>query len=634
MSYALTSVYTNQYLGGTDGPSLLTADPVTAAHTFLATDRIGHLEVMAHATAPDGPLLPVRPGEIVEHALAELPADDPRHDTLRTAQADWLEDRLWDREDEPYTTAPAGPDWHRAGAAWGAQFTAPPGAGVLTELAARYPGTEQSHVPLVTAALRTVRAIRQAAGPVRHQDRQALAANWRILSPVWPGPTEPAVLAAAAWYLERLVDLDPLTARPPAHLTDAQRSQWREAAVDLQRDLLVLVPERHPARIETFTALAYTESADPASHSDAPTGEADRRRVEAALAKALDHLPLDGEVRERVRAAAAGVLRPPQPLPIPDQPAQDADAALHWRRRVPSAQRAAEDADAALTHAHTYVAHAQREIDHGIRPAGSQGTTVLAANQAAETTGRHTIMGRLLALADAERAAGAHEPHLHSLAGKAAEAARTAAQSRALRPMEVHFAEQAAYVAAFDAARALLDEALDEQRRTVRATVAAHFPRPGHRLGDQLAADIDQEAVARARNAVDVRTRALDDLLAADRNPRARLAPTAEQISEARSRADAARQRLNEITGKDRPATVEALRALRAVMDLPAPPPPGDSEGAGRLARHRRQLAERLTGTLPAAPTGPAATTAAGPRPAPKPPRRETRPTIVKRGTR
>ncbi|MEE1822220.1 hypothetical protein PUR61_08430 [Streptomyces sp. BE20] len=627
MRYALTSVYTNQYLGGADGPSLLTADPITAAHTFLATDRIGHLEVMAHATAPDGTLMPVRPGEIVERALAELPADDPRHGTLCTAQADWLEDRLWDREDEPFASAPAGPDWHRAGAAWGAEFTALPGDGVLTELAARYPGTELSHVPLVTAALRTVRAIRQATGPVRRQDRQALAANWRILSPARPGHTEPAVLAAAAWYLERLADLDPLTARPPAHLTDAQRSQWREAAVDLQRDLLVLVPERHPARIETFTALTYAEPADPAPHSDAPTEESDRRRVEAALVGALDHLPLDGEVRARVRAAAAGVLQPPQPLPIPDQPAQDADAALHWRRRVPSAQRAAEDNDATLTNAYTYVAHAQREIDHGVRPAGSQGTTVLAANLAAETTGRHAVLGRLLALADAERTATAHEPHLHKLADTAAQAARAAAQDQALRPMEAHYAAQAAYTVTFDAARSLLDEDLAQQRRTVRATVAAHFPRPGHRLGDQLAAGIDQEAVARARNAVAVLTRALDDLLAADRNPRAGLAPTAEQISEARSRADAARQRFNEITGTDRPATLEALRALRAVMDLPEPPPPGD--GDGRLARHRRQLTERLTATGPAA-----ATTTPGPRPARNLPRQEPRPATVKRGMR
>ncbi|WP_329492919.1 hypothetical protein [Kitasatospora herbaricolor] len=623
--YALTSIYTDPYLGGTDGPSLLTADPVAAAHFFLDTDRLGHLEVMAHATGHDGALVPIRAGDIVHRALAELPQGDARRDTLRTAQADWHEDRLWDRQDEPFGAAPGGPDWIRAGTAWGAAFTTLPGADVLAELSSRYSGTAQPQVPLVMAALRTARAIRQAAGPVGEADRQLLVANWRILNSSRPARQEPAVLAAATWYLERLADLDPLTASPPADLTDDQRARWREDAVDLQRDLLVLDPHLHPARIEAFTARARTEPADRTPDNAARAEETDHRRLDTALAVALRHLPLDEEVRGRVRSAAAGVLQPPQPLPLPGQPAADADAALDWRRQVPSAQRAAADTDAVLTQAYTHVARARREAGEGRRSLADQGSTAPAHTLAAETTGRHAVMGRLLALADAERAATALEPHLHDVAGDAARAASAAAQALGLSPMEAHYAEQAAYTAT--AGRSLLDDALTEQRAAVRATIAAHYPRPDHRLTDPLAAGIDQQAAARAQNAVAVLGRELDNLLAQDRDPATRLRPTAEQIKEARSRSDAAGRRLNDIVNKDRPATRAALRALREVMDLPAAPSPGD--GADRLTRHRRRLTERLTGALPAA-----ATTTPGPRPARHQPRRQARPTTVKRGMR
>ncbi|MFE7525787.1 hypothetical protein ACFU7Y_08685 [Kitasatospora sp. NPDC057542] len=634
VQYALTSVYTDPHLGGTDGPSMLTADPAAAAHFFLDTDRLGHLEVIAHATADDGALVPIRPGDIVHRALAELPQDDARRDTLRTAQADWLEDRLWDRQDEPLGAAPGGPDWIRAGTAWGAAFTALPGADVLAELASHYPQAEEPHAPLVMAALRTARAIRQAAGPVSEEDRQRLAANWRILNTSRPAREEPAALAAATWYLERLADLDPITAQPPADLTDDQRARWRKGAVDLQRDLLILDPARPPVRIEVFTARVHTEPADHAPAGTAHAAETDRRHLDTALAGALDHLPLDDEVRERVRNAAAGILQPPQPLPLPGQPVGDADAALDWRRRVPSAQRAAEDTDATLTQAYTYVAQVRREAGEGRWSFADQGSTAPAHTLAAEIRGRHAVLGRLLALATAERAATAHEPHLHDVAGDAARAARAEAQALGLRPMEVHFAEQAAYTATFDAARSLLDEALTEQRAAVRATIAAHYPRPDHRLVNQLAAGIDNQAVARAQNAVVVLGRELDDLLAQDRNPAIRVRPTAEQITQARSRCDAARQRFNDIVNKDRPATVAALGALRAVMDLPAPLPRDD--GADRLTRHRRQLTERLTGARPATATTESAVATAAPRPRPARdvPRQETRPATVNRGVR
>ncbi|MET9611694.1 hypothetical protein [Kitasatospora indigofera] len=635
VQYALTSVHTDPYLGGTDGPSLLTSDPVAAAHFFLDTDRLGHLEVMAHATADDGALTPIRAGDIVHRALAELPHGDPRRDTLRTAQADWIEDRLWDRGDEPEGAAPGGPDWIRAGSAWGAAFTALPGADVLAELASHYPGTQEPHVPLAMTALRTARAIRQAAGPVGEEDRQLLVANWQILKSSWPGREEPAALAAATWYLERLADLDPLTAQPPADLTDTQRARWREDAVALQRDLLVLEPRLHPARIEAFTTRAPTQPTSPAPGSTAHAEEAaegvgaERQRLDEALAGALDHLPLDGEVRERVRAAAAAVLQQPQALALPGQPGGDADAALHWRRRVPSAQRAAVDTDATLTHAYTYVARARREAGEGRWPSADQGSTAPARTLAAETAARHAVLGRLLALADAERAASAHEPHLHAAAGAAAQAARAEAQARALRPMEAHHTEQAASTATFDAARSLLDETLTEQRAAVRATIAAHFPRPDHRLAAQLASGIDQQAVARAQNAVTVLGRELDDILARDRGPGTRLRPTVEQINEARSRSDAARRRLDDLVRLERPATAAALRVLRAVMTLSAPPSPGD--GVERLSRHRQQLTERLTTALPAtATTGSASRSAAEPRPA----RHQPRPTTANRGMR
>ncbi|MEE1828037.1 hypothetical protein PUR61_38550 [Streptomyces sp. BE20] len=490
--HALTSVYTDPFLGDTDGPTLLTADPVAAAHFFLDTDRLGHLEAMANATGHDATtLVPIRPGDIVRRALADLPAGE--------------------------------------------------------------------------------------------EDRQLLVANWRILNSSWPAREEPAALAAATWYLERLADLAPLTAQPLADLTGDQRARWQRDAIALQRDLLVLHPHLHPARIEAFTTHVCTELADRTPGDTTPTekASADRWRLDTALDGALDLLPLDGEVRERVRAAAAEVLGSPRPLPLPGRLSGDADAALHWRQRVPSAQWAAEDTDATLAQAYHHVAQILREACEGHWSLAGQASTAPARTLAAETTGRHTVLGRLLALAEAERAATAHEPHLHDVAGAAARAARTRTQTSRLRAMEVHFAEQVAYTATFDAARSLLDDALGEQRAAVRATIAAYYPRPGHRLADQLAAGIDTQAVARAQNAVVVLGRELDDILARDRNPATRLRPSVEQITQAHSRSDAARRRFNDIVSKDRPATVAALRALRAVMDLPAPPEPGD--GADRL---------------------------------------------------
>ena len=41
VQYALTSIYTDYRLAGTDGPTLLTTDPATAAHFILDTDRLG-----------------------------------------------------------------------------------------------------------------------------------------------------------------------------------------------------------------------------------------------------------------------------------------------------------------------------------------------------------------------------------------------------------------------------------------------------------------------------------------------------------------------------------------------------------------------------------------------------------------
>ncbi|MEU9133876.1 hypothetical protein AB0D08_38305 [Kitasatospora sp. NPDC048540] len=634
--YALTSIHTDPYLAGTDGPSILTTDPATAAQFFLDTDRPGHLEVIAHATGPDHnhTLHPVRPGDIVHRALTELAPGDVRRHTLRTAQADWLQDRLWDRRDEPYGQEPAGPDWIRAGAAWGTAFPALPAPDVVADLLARHPGAEDPW-PMVMTAMRTLRAVRQARGPVDASDKQLLTANWRILNAVPSAGEQPAARAAAAWYEQRLAEVDP-AAQPPGDLTDAQRERWHRGAAALQRDLLTAGPARRPALIREFSARVRTEpQAAPqvADHARTEAPAADRRHLDAALDGALEHLHLDAAVRERVRAAAAGVLQPPPVLPLPAQPASDADAALHWRRRVPSAQRAAADDDATLTQAHLYVADTARDTATGRwdRPAGS---TAPARTLLAETSGRHAVLGRLLALADAEHAATAHEPHLHEIGATAAAAARTAAQNARLRPLEVHFAEQAAHTATFDAGRALLDDALAQQRATVRTAVAEHFPRPDHRLTDRLGYGTDLQALARAQDAMAHLGSELEDLSTLGRAGERHLRPTAARLEEARSRYDTALQRFDDIVQKERPATLGALRALRAVMDLPAPPPRDD--GTERLARHRQHLTEHLTAPAaagPAADTVPA-TARGGGNPRPRPARLPRPATTTRRGMR
>ncbi|WP_195911308.1 hypothetical protein [Streptomyces kaniharaensis] len=153
-----------------------------------------------------------------------------------------------------------------------------------------------------------MQAIRQARGPAGGADRQRLVENWRILSlPHLGREAAPAARAAGAWYLERVADLDPVTAPPPARLTNAQRTRWCRAAAALQRDLLVRAPALHQGRIEEFTRRAAAD--DPFPETTAPEttehDEAVRRRMDGALAGALEHLPLTGAVREGETILAA-----------------------------------------------------------------------------------------------------------------------------------------------------------------------------------------------------------------------------------------------------------------------------------------------------------------------------------------
>ncbi|MDH6115625.1 hypothetical protein P3T30_006609 [Kitasatospora sp. MAP12-9] len=538
VQYTLMSVYTDLYLEGSDGPALLTADPFAAAHFFLDTDRPSLREVMAHAVGPGGDLVPCRPGEIVERALRELPQGDPRRTMLHVAQADWLEDRLYDRQDEPFGVAASDPQWIRAGTAWGAAFAAAPGPEVLAALAERYPRGELGQRQLVMTALRTARAIRQAGGTVSETDRPWIAANWRHLNATWPARGEPAASAAATWYLERLTDLDPLTGRAPADLTQAQRTRWRQAALALQRDLLVLAPHLHRGRIEAFQRSEFATPPAPGGPAVVAAGAGQVGPLDAVISAALDLLPLQGAQREAVAAVAARAIRAPDLLPLPGQPAGDTAAALAWRRQVPSAQRAADDADDSVAQAYTYVARTR----HGQgRPGAEEGSTVPARSWAQETTGRHAVLGRLLALAEAEHAATAHEPRLFELAAAAADEARTLAQAQGLPPMEVHYAVTAAHAACFDAARHLLDQALHEQRHAVRRAIAAHFP-GRYRLEEQLTGNLDNQAIARAQQTHHVLGRELDQILAQERDPGARERPTAQQVAEAQSRTSSRRR--------------------------------------------------------------------------------------------
>ncbi|MER7195590.1 hypothetical protein [Streptomyces flaveolus] len=137
--YSLTTRYTDQFLGGQDGPDLLCDDAVAALYFALTVAGSSPLAVTCSATA-DGrtwarlPLHVVRADAVnalrqdVKPAMYALPLDNSRtrpgrpraalSRPIEHAQADWLDSVLREPVDEVSAWVPDEPateDWVRAG---------------------------------------------------------------------------------------------------------------------------------------------------------------------------------------------------------------------------------------------------------------------------------------------------------------------------------------------------------------------------------------------------------------------------------------------------------------------------------------------------------------------------------------
>jgi hypothetical protein len=572
--YALTSVYTNGHIGGTAGPALITADPVLAAQFFLDHDRADELDVMIRTATTDGDLTPRHPGEVVRAARRHLDddtIDDPWHThgvagaraLLERAQAGWLKDRLIYKDDPyPLYDTPTEHGWERAGQLWAATFGDVPSPAVLARLRAAHPGADSGAVRLMAAASVVTRALRQARGPARSDTREQLADNFATLFYAWEASQTPAARAAIRRYLERLAELDPATAIPPATLPPERREQWRRAVLDYQRDQVVRAP--HIRRELAHYTQALLDA--PATTQDTPPQAAEPAGVAAQL---------------------------------PAAPASDEHAALAWRHASPHARQGAAWDDQILVQAHAYVADATRRTELQERVA-DPGTTVPATEIARETMQRHVVLGHLLALSEAEQAAHKLRPLVHdNKARNVAEQAREDALNAGKKPVEAEKAAQDAYVTHVEARERALDEALQARRLMVRAIAAQQSPpQQGRPLLNSLARQLDRLIIAlpeQANTAYLARVREAADLRRKAQGPQHIGTPyvTTEDVDQAVARSHAAYQRWDELLTHDVPAMNAALRALRRVIaQQGTPPEPRD--GADVLQAHQQTLTDRL----------------------------------------
>ncbi|MFG2767830.1 hypothetical protein [Streptomyces rubiginosohelvolus] len=159
--YSVTTRYTDQFLGGQDGPDLLSDDAVAALHFALTTSGSSPLTVTC-TTSADGRTWTDLPLRLLHaDALSALrhhvkpamyPADDSRPDRRRPraalrglielAQVKWLDTALHvDDEATWLPDEPTSADWVRAGRLWAAVWGDIPSKSVLNHLPGSAPST-------------------------------------------------------------------------------------------------------------------------------------------------------------------------------------------------------------------------------------------------------------------------------------------------------------------------------------------------------------------------------------------------------------------------------------------------------------------------------------------------------------
>ncbi|MFF9458689.1 hypothetical protein [Streptomyces flaveolus] len=286
--YSLTTRYTDQFLGGQDGPDLLCDDAVAALHFALTVSGSSPLAVTCRATA-DGrtwtrlPLHVLREDaanalrQDVKPPMYALPLDDSRAQPGRPraalsrliehAQATWLDSVLRVPVDEVSAWVPNEPateDWIRAGRLWAAVWGEPPSESVLDQLPipADSPSTTAGRTVLRAEAAAVLDAIALARTPATGDSLSGLHAAWKLLHDLdrWTLDPKygPGTDLPVDRLLERIAALHPDTAAPLAATRDhPEAARIRAAAHAYLQHVLPIWP--HTADWTDRARTAYLE---------------------------------------------------------------------------------------------------------------------------------------------------------------------------------------------------------------------------------------------------------------------------------------------------------------------------------------------------------------------------------------
>lgn len=305
--YSLTTRYTDQFLGGQDGPDLLCDDAITALHFALTVSSSSPLAVTCSATA-DGRTWTRLPLHVLHaDAAIALRQDtkppmypvplDPRTDLSRPraalsrliehTQANWLDSVLREPVDEASTwvpDAPATADWIRAGRLWAAVWGEPPSESVLDQLPipTGTPSTTAGRTVLRAEATAVLDAIALAHTPATDDSLAALHAAWKLLHDVDEWALDPKygpgtdLRTPVHRLLDRIAALHPDTAAPLAATRDhPDAALIRAAAHTHLQHVLPLWPDTtdrmdraRTAYLEELHALRTAEGGPPPGPSE------------------------------------------------------------------------------------------------------------------------------------------------------------------------------------------------------------------------------------------------------------------------------------------------------------------------------------------------------------------------------
>ncbi|MEU9594226.1 hypothetical protein AB0D84_31535 [Streptomyces sp. NPDC048193] len=273
--YSLTTRYTDQFLGGQDGPDLLSDDAVAALHFALTVSSSSPLAVTCRATA-DGrtwtrlPLCVLRADAVnalrqdVKPPMYAVPLDTSRPRPSRPraalrrliehAQAKWLDSVLRVPVDEVSAWVPNEPateDWVRAGRLWAAVWGEPPSDPVLDQLPipTNTPSTTLGRTLLRAEANAVLDAITLARTPATGDSFAVLHAAWKLLHDLDTWTLDPRfgpgtdLRTPVDRLLERIAALHPDTAAPLAATRDhPDAARIRATAHAYLQRVLVLWP--------------------------------------------------------------------------------------------------------------------------------------------------------------------------------------------------------------------------------------------------------------------------------------------------------------------------------------------------------------------------------------------------------